>query len=338
MRILVIGAGAVGGYVGGSLALAGEDVTFLCSPETGNAIRESGLVLRLPSGHKTLHPPVVSLNGQGEKAFDLAVVALKVFDTLTAIKGTHQAGFRFDAALCLQNGVEAEGILESVLGKGNVIAGTVTTPVGRPARNEILVEKLRGIGLADPHPFVPDLVERFEQAGLNPQRFPEAASMKWSKLLTNLIGNALSAIFDMPPAALYQNPAIFRLEQRQLREALAVISGSGARVVDLPGLPARMLATIIRYLPAGVARPILAKPLGSGRGGKMPSFHVDLHAGRKKLEVQYLNGAVVRFGEKVGVPTPVNRVLLQTLEGMIAGRVPLDAYASNPQKFFQELI
>jgi 2-dehydropantoate 2-reductase len=65
----------------------------------------------------------------------------------------------------------------------------------------------------------------------------------------------------------------------------------------------------------------------------MPSFHIDLHAGRGKSEVDFLNGAVVRFGDKLGIPTPVNRILNQTLLALTRGEIALDTYAGNPDKF-----
>jgi 2-dehydropantoate 2-reductase len=64
----------------------------------------------------------------------------------------------------------------------------------------------------------------------------------------------------------------------------------------------------------------------------MPSFHIDLHSGRGKSEVGYLNGAVVRAGERYGVPTPVNAALTDSLLKLTSGEIPLDAFARQPEK------
>ena len=64
----------------------------------------------------------------------------------------------------------------------------------------------------------------------------------------------------------------------------------------------------------------------------MPSFHIDLHSGRGHSEVDYLNGAVVRFGEKFGVPTPVNQLLNETLLQLTRGEIPLETYSHQPKK------
>jgi 2-dehydropantoate 2-reductase len=70
---------------------------------------------------------------------------------------------------------------------------------------------------------------------------------------------------------------------------------------------------------------------------KMPSFHIDLHSGRGKSEVDYLNGAVVRFGERLNIPTPVNQWLNQTLLELTRGSLPLDEYSQKPEKLTSQL-
>ena len=109
------------------------------------------------------------------------------------------------------------------------------------------------------------------------------------------------------------------------------------RVVDLPGTPVRLLAFAVRFLPPVLSQPLIRKAVGGGRGGKMPSFHIDLHSGRGKSEVDYLNGAVVRAGEKTGVPTPANRLLRDVLAGLTAGEIPLETYHQNPEKLLNPL-
>jgi 2-dehydropantoate 2-reductase len=76
---------------------------------------------------------------------------------------------------------------------------------------------------------------------------------------------------------------------------------------------------------------------GSGRGAKMPSFHIDLHSGRGKSEVQYLHGAVVRAGERINVATPVNKFLTDTLMSLIRKEIPLEEYAHQPEKLLSRL-
>jgi 2-dehydropantoate 2-reductase len=90
-------------------------------------------------------------------------------------------------------------------------------------------------------------------------------------------------------------------------------------------------------LPLWLSKPLLGRAAGGGRGDKMPSFHIDLHSGRGKSEVDFLHGAVVRAGEKTGVPTPVNRLLTETLLALTNGEIILEKYARKPEKLLAEL-
>jgi len=121
-----------------------------------------------------------------------------------------------------------------------------------------------------------------------------------------------------------------------LRECLAVMEAQKIEVVDLPGTPVRALAFATR-LPLWLSKPLLGRAAGSGRGGKMPSFHIDLHSGRGKSEVDYLHGAVVRAGKRTNTPTPVNALLTKTLIALTNGEIPLEEYAHQPENLLAEL-
>jgi 2-dehydropantoate 2-reductase len=190
---------------------------------------------------------------------------------------------------------------------------------------------LRGIGIATTHPLSGQLLAAVNSAFLNAQGFPNAAAMKWSKMLTNLIANPTSAILDMTAAEVFANPRLYQLEIEMLRECVAVMEAQHIPVVDLPGTPARALAFATR-LPLWLSKPLLARAAGKGRGNKMPSFHIDLYSGRGKSEVEFLHGAVVRAGEKFGVPTPVNKVLTETLMALTLKEIPLEEFAHQPEK------
>jgi 2-dehydropantoate 2-reductase len=69
----------------------------------------------------------------------------------------------------------------------------------------------------------------------------------------------------------------------------------------------------------------------------MPSLHIDLHSGRGRSEVSWLNGAVLRHGEALGVSTPVNRVLFETLSGLVSGDLDTGEFSKKPAKLLAEL-
>ncbi len=340
LKILVFGAGAIGTYIGGSLALDGHEAVFLERPQVADQLRQRGMRLRLPSGEHHLPSPQVAASIEGALEggpFDAGIFALKSFDTQAALEGLRPYRQALPPLLCLQNGVENEPAIAAALGRDKVIAGTVTSAVGRTEAGDIVLERLRGVGVAGTHPIAAGLAGAMSDAGLNAQLYQRPADMKWSKLLTNLVANATSAILDMRPAEIFADPRLFDLEIAQLRETLEVMRAQGIRVVDLPATPVRLFAFAVRYIPARLSRTLLNRAVGGGRGEKMPSFHIDLYSGRGVSEVDYLNGAVVRFGERFGVPTPVNRLLTETLLGLTRGEIPLDAFARMPAALLDRL-
>lgn len=335
MSFLVFGAGAIGTYIGGSLALSGERVVFIERPQGIEELRRRGLRIGIDGSTHTIPGPTIveSLEEALEHGpFDAAILAVKSYDTTTISETVQPLAEKMPPVLSLQNGVENEQVLAQVLGENRVIAGTVTTAIGRNAPGDVVVERLRGVGIAGDHPRAADLVAAFERANLKAQWFADARAMKWSKMLTNLLANATAAILDLTPAQIFSHPGLYRLEAAQIRETLAVMAAEGIPVVNLPGTPVRLLAGIIGRLPDSFSRPLIARAVGGGRGGKMPSFHIDLHQGRKQSEVTYLNGAVVRFGERAGVPAPTNRLLTDVLTSLASGERPLEEFRHKPDR------
>ena len=346
MKILALGAGAIGSYVGGSLALAGSQLVFLERANKIEELRARGLRLDLTLDERRKTNDVFRLDSSSvifvssmEDAlhygpFDLVLFALKSYDASAALETIKPYADKMPPFLCLSNGLSNEGLIADALGKDKIIPGTVTTAVGKRGPGDVVLERLRGIGIAKGNPLVPSLLVAFDNALLNPRLFADAASMKWSKLLTNLIANPSSAILDMSASEVLANRKLYRLEVEMLRECLAVMKAQGIEVVDLPGTPVRALAFATK-LPLWLSKPFLSRAAGRGRGDKMPSFHIDLHSGRGKSEVDYLHGEVVRAGGKFNVPTPVNKMLTDTLLALVRKEIPLDEFAKKPEKLIQ---
>ena len=336
---LIFGAGAIGTYIGGSLLLQGHKVVFLDQPEAVTEILENGLRLNLHGQENRILHPVIYTTLPGaisHTAFDVGIFALKSYDTEAALHLMKPFAELIPPLLCLQNGVENEPSLESAIGVGKVIAGTVTSAVRRRAPGDIILERLRGMGVAEGHSLSSKIVPLLSEAGLNARLYTSPLSMKWSKMLTNLLANASSAILDMSPVEVLDHPSLYRVEIAQLREAIAVMRAQNIQIIDLPATPVRLYAWVISRSPIWLSHIFLSRIAGRGRGEKMPSFHIDLHTGRGKSEVDYLNGAVVRFGEQLGIPTPVNRWLNRTLLDLTRGNFPLDTYTRQPEKYITD--
>jgi 2-dehydropantoate 2-reductase len=348
VKVLVFGAGAIGTYIGGSLALAGHPVIFLEQPNAVEELRQRGLRLDLTLDKRRqtrdasrLDPSSFVIISALEDAlrygpFDVALFALKSFDTPAALEGLKPYADKMPPILCLSNGVSNEPAIARILGPDKVIYGTVTSAVGRRGAGDIVLERLRGVGIGKGHFLSEKLNDTFNGAYLNSKLFDDASSMKWSKMLTNLLANPTSAILDMTAREVFASRDLYKLEIEMLRECLAVMEAQGFQVVDLPGTPVRALALATR-LPLWLSKPLLSRAAGAGRGAKMPSFHIDLHSGRGRSEVEYLHGEVVRAGARCNLPTPVNKTLTEILMALTNGQIPLEEFAGKPEKLLAKI-
>lgn len=328
MNILIIGAGAIGSLIGGKLALAGHAVTLVGRPKFAAIVNAQGLAIEEADGRQQIDNVVAvgSLNdafAQATSAYDLAVLTVKGYDTagaldeLAAAVTTHNA--ITPTVLSMQNGVGNEAAISAAIGPERVLAGVITTPVSIPEPGVIRVDKPRyNIGIARWRPETPkDIFERFYTAllaaGFTPTIYTRPRSMKWTKLLMNMVGNATSAILDAPPDEVFADEMMVDLEIEAWCETLTVMQASGIHLQNMDGYPLRWLGGAIRYGPKSVLRSVLRKQVGGARGGKMPSLYIDLHSGKDKSEVEWLNGAVMRAGAALDIATPVNTVLTRTL-------------------------
>jgi len=178
LSILCIGTGAIGTYIGGSLALHGHHVTFIDQPEVIASLHSSGLSVEITGQNFTVENPDLSssLGTVLEKnVYDLCLFALKSYDTDSAISMMLPFRDKIPSILCLQNGVDNEPKLTKQFGENRVIPGTVTSAVGKKGNGSIVLEKLRGVGIASGHSLSPVLVDAMNKAGLSAKIYPNAA-------------------------------------------------------------------------------------------------------------------------------------------------------------------
>jgi len=319
MQIAILGAGAVGSFLGACLARSGHRVTLVdrrFRPVPDASILE----LDEPSGVR-LGVPVarVLIDNDGSGAdlsgVDLAVLAAKMFD-LPEASGP-LAAYPELPALTVQNGVGAEELVAARRPGSPLVAASLTAAIAIGDAGEVRWLRRGGIGLSglggDTAALLDELAGSLTAAGLPATIFPDAPAMKWSKLLVNLVGNATSALLDMDPADIYADSALFRVERRQLLETLDVMDALDLRPVALPGANARLLARGLR-LPEALTRPILARVVAGGRGGKMPSLRLHLRSGGGPTEVRWLNGAVAGAAQRLGRPAAINERLCGLVE------------------------
>ncbi len=332
MHYLIYGTGAVGGYLGCALALAGNPVTFLARAHIAEAMLTGGLRLGGEglAGHLEAPRVVTSLEQAWEgEAPDVVLLCVKAYDCGAAADALQALAAKEFPVVSLLNGISNEQTLAASLGEERVIPATLTTAVQMIEPGVLRVERLRGVGFAGSHPSLSGILADFNAAGLDTRHYADPARMKWSKLMTNIVTNATSAILGWTPAQVFAHPQIAALEIESLREAVRVMRAMGLRPQNLPHVPVGVLGRAI-FLPQALTRPILGRIVASGRGEKKPSFHYDI--GRGRSEVQWLNGAVVAAGRKLGVATPVNAALTDTLLSLVHGEVSPDRYENRPKE------
>ena len=137
MRILVVGAGAIGGYFGGRLLQAGRDVTFLVRPRRASELASDGLVIKSPNGDVTLkNPPTVQADALKDK-FDVVLLSCKAFDLDDAIKSFAAAVGPNTAIIPMLNGMKHLDTLDAKFGKERVLGGlcAIAATLEREARS-----------------------------------------------------------------------------------------------------------------------------------------------------------------------------------------------------------
>jgi 2-dehydropantoate 2-reductase len=282
VNVYVVGAGAVGRYLGELLGATGNNVVY--APRDLAAVEPF--------------------------AADLAIVAVKAYDTPGAIETLRRAlGAEPAAAIVTaQNGVGNEEALAAAFGADAIVACALTVPVETDRDGQPLAANGGGIAFAPvgatAHNWV---LATFGATGLPVIAAADYRALKWSKLALNVIANASCAILNVLPERLVHSGDTFELELRQIREVRAVMRALGIAAIDLPRYPVRALLGIAS-LPAPVARVILANRIAGARGRKPPSLLLDLRAMRNRTEVDFLNGAVARAARTAGVKAPVNTV------------------------------
>ena len=338
MRILVIGAGAIGCLLGGRLASSGHDVTLVGRPWLVEAVQAYGLDVAQEAGdHIHIRNIQVTENVAGAYAlqpdFDLVLLTTKAHDVLPPIVNLSKETDTLPLVVTFQNGVGTEETIAEVIGEDHVIAGTISVPASMTGPAVIETVRRGGIGIAPMTGEVTGtpIAEALRGAGFVVAVYDDYRALKWSKLLLNIIGNATSAILGWPPERVYANRDLFDMERAAFLEALQVMTAMKLRPVALPGYPLPTLAPWVKRLPSFILRPIVRRAVRTGRGGKMPSMYVDLVAGKKHLEVGVLNGAVARQGEQLGIPVPTNKKLTDILQQIAGGKISREEYCDHPQ-------
>jgi 2-dehydropantoate 2-reductase len=341
MRCLVVGAGAVGQFLAARLRLAGHESVLLARSDMLDVLNARGITLRAgeqewPVGVHAAADPSDPLLAE---PFELVIVAVKAFATGEAARSIAAiAGCNESTVLTVQNGIGNEEILAAVFGPDRIAAGALTVPVERLDETTVAAPPTGGLTIAPVGAHANNWVlAAFEKSGLIARAAGDWRALKWSKLLINLVANAVCAALDMTPKEVYANRDAFSLERRCLRETVAVMDAAGLAAVPLVRFPVPQFAFAIRALPAGLLHAVLAGRAAKARGDKLPSLLIDARAGRQQTEVRWLNGAVADRAVTAGVSAPANAVVTRVVAGFANGSVDRSSYRGKPEKLLDEI-
>lgn len=302
MKICVIGAGALGCSIGGVLAAGGSDVVLVDRFAAHvDAMNASGLKMRVDDQEKIVKVRAYH-DCQGIGPVDLIIVLVKSFHTRAAIESARTLIGDKTMVMSIQNGLGHEEILAEVVGRNHVlIAKTYVGGVFLGPGH--IISGSRGkqtyIGELDGQltPRLQTVVNEFNQAGLLTTASDNIYGTMWDKLLVNVATGALCAITKLPYGGLYSIPEIETCALAAVAEGIAIAKHNDIQLTSTDptyfwllaaeGLPAEFKTSMLQSLEKG-----------------------------EQTEVDFINGSVVRWGERSNIPTPVNQTLLACTKGI----------------------
>ncbi|WP_352396914.1 ketopantoate reductase family protein [Aminobacterium colombiense] len=294
MKIAVLGSGAMGCLYGGKLAEAGYDVTLIdVWKDHIDAINNRGLHIEGIEGERTVRSIRAVSSAEEAGPCDLLIVFVKATLTAQAVESARGIIGERTSILTLQNGLGNVEKISAVVGEEKVIAGVTghgSTLLGpgkiRHAGQGVTVigelngavdERLRCIGAV------------LEKGGFDVKLSQNVMGLIWGKLLVNIGINALTAVTGLKNGRLVDFPETDELLRCAVEEAIAVAKGKGISLeVEDPVEHTRNVARLT----------------ATNRSSMLQDV-----SNKRKTEIDVINGAVVQEGERLGIPTPINKVL-----------------------------
>jgi 2-dehydropantoate 2-reductase len=339
-RIAIVGAGALGGYVGGSLARLGHDITLIDPwPENVETIRARGLELDgvtpeekfTVRNAKTLH--LTEVQSLAKTPLDIAMVAMKSYDTAwaTALIAPYLAADGF--VVSLQNCLNEEAIA-GIVGWGRtvgVVASIISVDMYEAGRVRRTVakggDKHTVFRIGEPHGRITHRVEELAEWFRGIDSSKVTANLwgeRWSKLVANGMGNGVSAATGLSSNDCARNDTIRRFQIQLAGEAIRVGQALGYPLEKIRGLDPERIALAAEGDAAALAETeaaLMPKPGANPRADlQRPSMAQDIRKGRR-TEIDAMNGFIALKGASVGVKAPSHEKLTAIVTRVERGEV-----------------
>jgi 2-dehydropantoate 2-reductase len=304
MRFAVMGSGGTGGYFGGLLAHAGEDVTFIARGAHLAALRAGGLTIKSRLVGDFTVPVQATDDPKTVGQVDLVLFCVKAYDTDAAAEAIRPLVGSETTVLPLQNGIDAVERLSSVVGVEHLVGGVafITSNVSAPgtvAQTGGPGKIIAGEPAGGNSPRIDRMLRIFGHAGISSQSHPEIQIAIWEKFVFICAFGGLTALTRLPIGPILASRACRALFEVVMQEVMTVAAAKG---IDLPA------GTLER----GITLAAGFEPWARG------SLLHDLESGRR-MELEALNGTVVRLGRAHGLAVPFNSVLYAALEPYAEG-------------------
>ena len=299
MKIAILGTGAVGGYLGGRLAQAGKDVTFIARGKHLDAIVTEGLQIQSINGDFIIHPATATDRPENIGNVDLVLCCVKSWQVPEVTDAIRMLVGPESVVIPIQNGVEAHTILSQEIGTEHVIPGLcrLISMVKAPGQ-------IRHAG-ADPYFTFGEFDGRFSQRiekiaelftgvkGLTVEVSRNIIPELWKKFMLIAPWGGIGAITRSPIGIFRSLPETRKILIKSIQEVFDVAHANGVKIEE--GAVDATIGFIDQLPPDGTA-----------------SMQRDIIEGRPS-ELNEQCGAVVRFGKKGGIQTPINRLIYHSL-------------------------
>lgn len=301
MNIVVLGAGSLGSAIGGTLALAGNEVALIARPTHVEAINNAGLTLVTPQGDKTVKLRAQT-TAEGLDPAELVLVLCKSFDTRTCIETNRSVIGPETIVLSLQNGLGNENLLCELLDPAQVIAGKtyIGGMVLEPGKVQSTTEgKKTYIGEygGSVTPRIEKIAQVFNDAGMECIASNYMKNIIWDKLLINVATGAVCGVTKLPYGDFYQHPELVETALAAVNEGMEVARAEG--IILTRHDPHEVLELARENLPYDFKPSILQS--------------LEKH---RRTEIDVINGAVVTYGKRHEIRTPVNETLVACVKGI----------------------
>lgn len=309
MRIAVFGTGGVGGFFGGKLAKAGEEVIFIARGSHLDAIRRDGLRVESVGGDFNIYPAHAERDPAKVGMVDIVLLGVKAWQVPEAAQAIRPLVGSATMVIPLQNGVEAAAQLAAVLGEQHAAGGLcrISSLVAAPGLiRHVGIEPYIGFNWLDGHADqrLEALQAAFGRVGVKADIPADILVKVWEKFVFIAAISGVGAVTRAPAGALRSVPETRRMLEAAIYEVAAVGRASGVALAEQ--LEQNTLCFIDSLPP-----------------GTMTSMQRDISENRPS-ELECQNGAVVRMGQTYGVPTPVHAFIYASLlpqEALARGQI-----------------